>query len=269
MSESALANPSWWLPTWTLWRREMVRFIRQRSRVVGALGTPVLFWAVIGSGLGRSFRVPGFDATVNYLEYSFPGTLVLIVLFTSVFSMISIIEDRREGFLQSVLVAPVPRSTLVMGKVLGCTSLAVGQSLLFLLASPLAGIPLSLSAFAYALAVLILIGLGLSGLGFLLAWPMDSTQGFHAIMNLFLIPMWLLSGAFFPGGGAMLIVRWCMVLNPLTYAVGALRYAMYDSSSPYVAGLPGQGWCMVITFALASSTITASVLMVNRSWGRA
>ena len=104
----------------TLWHRELVRFYRQRGRVVGALGTPLVFWILIGSGFGRSFRMPGSGQTeeINYLEYFFPGTVILIVLFTAIFSTISLIEDRREGFLLSVLVAPVSRPTIVLGSFL-------------------------------------------------------------------------------------------------------------------------------------------------------
>lgn len=193
------------LPALSLWRREVVRFVRQRSRVVGALGTPVVFWLLIGSGVGNSFRPmaagDGGHVEMNFLEYSFPGTLVLIVLFTAIFSTISIIEDRREGFLQAVIAAPVRRSAIVLGKVMGSTTLAVVQALLFLTLAPLSGVPLTIGSVLAMTVVLTVVGLGLSALGFLIAWPMDSTQGFHAVMNLFLIPMWLLSGAFFPASG--------------------------------------------------------------------
>src|SRR5262245_3388607 len=121
------------ISTMTLWRREFVRFIRQRSRVIGALGSPIVFWAFIGMGLGRSFNPPGSIEKISYLEYFFPGTLVLILLFTSIFSTISIIEDRREGFLQAVLVSPAPRYSIALGKILGGTTLAWVQGLIFCL----------------------------------------------------------------------------------------------------------------------------------------
>jgi len=111
-----------WLPVWTLTVREVVRFLRQRTRLVGALGQPFLFWILFGAGLQGSFRGPG---DMSYQEYFFPGIAVLIVLFTSIFSTITIIEDRREGFLQGVLVAPIPRLALVLGKLCGGTTLAV------------------------------------------------------------------------------------------------------------------------------------------------
>ncbi|MEK6797548.1 MAG: ABC transporter permease, partial [Planctomycetota bacterium] len=174
----------WLLPAVSLWKREVVRFLRQRSRVIGALGTPLVFWVLVGSGLRNSVRVPGLPGASgdsNYLQYAFPGTIAMIVLFTAIFSMISVIEDRREGFLQAVIASPVRRSAVVFGKVLGSTTLAVGQSILFLLLAPLVGVPLSVASFVAVLGVLVVMSIGLSGLGLLIAWPMDSTQGFHAV----------------------------------------------------------------------------------------
>src|ERR1041384_8208853 len=126
------------LASFTLWQREIVRFFRQRSRVIGALGPPILFWFLIGSGLGNSFHM-GLSTPaegINYLQYFFPGTVSLIILFTAIFSTISVIEDRHEGFLQSVLVAPLSRLSLVLGKILGGTTLAFVQALLFLCLAP-------------------------------------------------------------------------------------------------------------------------------------
>src|SRR5690606_13673615 len=126
----------------------LVRFVRQPNRVIGALLTPIVFWLLIGGGIGRSFNAPGIPGSGNYLEFFFPGTILMILLFTAVFSTISIIEDRREGFLQSVLVAPVPRMAIVLGKVIGGTLLATGQGVLFLLLGPLIGIELTPATFA-------------------------------------------------------------------------------------------------------------------------
>jgi len=225
---SAIPTMSLLLPAMSLWRREMVRFVRQRSRVIGALGTPFVFWLLIGSGLRNSFQGAGVARpTMDFLEYSFPGTLVLIVLFTAIFSTYSVIEDRREGFLQAVIAAPAPRMAIVLGNVMGSTTLAVIQAMLFLLLAPLSGIPLTIGSVLTLAVVLTIVGMGLSALGFLIAWPMDSTQGFHAVMNLFLIPMWLLSGAFFPASGASRWLTWVMTVNPLTYGVAAVRHALY------------------------------------------
>jgi ABC-2 type transport system permease protein len=223
---SAPSAPVWLAPL-SLARRELVRFLRQRHRVIGALATPVVFWLLVGAGMGRSFQASGLPDGENYLQYFFPGTVLMILLFTAIFSTISIIEDRREGFLQSVLVAPVPRSAIVLGKVLGGTVLAFGQAVLFLLLGPLVGVRPSPAGAALALGLMALIALALAALGFCIAWRMSSTQGFHAVMNLFLMPMWFLSGALFPVHNASAPLRWVMRLNPLTYGLGGLRRALY------------------------------------------
>ena len=226
-----------WLPAASLWWREVVRFLRQRNRIIGALATPLVFWFLIGSGLGPSFQLPGSPRGVAYIEYFFPGTLVLIMLFTAIFSTISVIEDRREGFLQSVLVAPVSPGAIVLGKLLGGATLAALQALLFLALAPLIGLPLSPVALLAAVPVFLLVGLALTGLGFLVAWPMDSTAGFHAIMNIFLMPLWLLSGALFPAPDRSGWVGWVVALNPVSYCVSAVRRVLY-LGRPDAAGFP-------------------------------
>lgn len=261
MTESAVTTTSI-LPILSLWRREVVRFVRQRSRVVGALGTPVVFWVLIGSGLRNSFKGSA-GSNADYLEYAFPGTIALIVLFTAIFSMISVIEDRREGFMQAVLVAPVGRFAIVMGKVLGSSTLAIVQALLFLLLAPLIGVSLSVPSFLAMLGVLVVVSVGLSALGLLIAWPMDSTQGFHAVMNLVLMPMWLLSGAFFPAAGASRWIGLVMAVNPLTYGVSALRHALYLGTSG-ADGLPSWGVSIGVSIGFALVMIVLSAAVVTK-----
>lgn len=215
------------LPIASLWRRELVRFIRQRSRVIGAFGTPLVFWLLLGSGLRNSFQSPGDGAdSVNYLQYTFPGMVVLILLFTAIFSTISVIEDRQAGFMQAVLTAPVDRLAIVLGKVAGSTTLAIIQACLFLAMTPLVGLAWSVGSLLSTVAAMIVVSVGLSSLGFLLAWRMSSIQGFHAIMNLFLMPMWMLSGALFPAKGAAGWMSWVMAVNPLSYGLALVREAM-------------------------------------------
>jgi ABC-2 type transport system permease protein len=218
------------LPAFTLWWREVVRFYRQKARVAGVILSPLLFWIVLGSGFGTSFRSGEAAGQQHYLNYFYPGTLVMIVLFTAIFTMMSVIEDRNEGFLLSVLVAPVPRAAIVLGKVLGGTTLAAVQGLAFLVFAPLAGVHLTLESFVLIALTVFLVSFALTALGFAIAWPMDSTQAFHAIINLFLIPLWLLSGALFPLSGASGWIRGVMYANPLTYGVEALRTLMYPDA---------------------------------------
>ena len=249
----------------SLWRREMVRFFRQRSRIVGALGSPLVFWLLLGSGVGSSFRFGAANegASMGYLEYFFPGTVVLILLFTSIFSTISIIEDRKEGFLQSVLVAPIPRSAFVLGKLLGGTTLAVMQGVLFMLLAPLVNIPFS--AIPAALGMLALVAFGLTALGYIIAWKMDSTQGFHAIMNLFLIPMWLLSGSVFPAAGAPGWLKWVILMNPLTYGLAAVRSSIYGVQRAAAMNLPSFGISLAVSVVFAGSLFVAAILLTRRT----
>jgi len=217
------------LPSISLWWREIVRFYRQRSRVIGVVASPLLFWLVIGSGFGTSFRSSGAGGQ-HYLNYFFPGALIMIVLFTAIFTMMSVIEDRKEGFLLSVLVAPVSRSVIVLGKVLGGATLATLQGIIFLVFAPALGIHFTLPSLVLTVAVIFLVAFSLTALGFLIAWPMDSTGGFHAVINLFLIPLWLLSGSMFPLSGASFWIRALMRINPLTYGTDALRMLLYPGA---------------------------------------
>ena len=250
----------------TLWKRELVRFFRQKGRVVGALGTPVGFWILIGSGFGKSFRMPisTHANEINYLEYFFPGTITLIILFTSIFSTISLIEDRKEGFLLSVLVAPVSRPTIVIGKILGGTTLAFFQALAFVLLAPLIGIPLNGKQFASMLGVLFLIAFALTALGFAIAWKSESTQGFHAVMNLVLFPMWLLSGALFPITGASSWLGWVMKLNPLTYGVSSLRHILYAGNPAVVDGLLPLSQSILITSFFGIIALVVAFILASR-----
>jgi ABC-2 type transport system permease protein len=252
------------LPTATLWWREIVRFYRQRSRIVGALATPVLFWVLLGSGFAASFQPNGAPEGMRYAEYFYPGTIVLVVLFTAIFSTISVIEDRKEGFLQAVLVAPVSRAAVVLGKILGGTTLALGQALLLVLAAPLLGISLGVLDFVLIVVVLFAISFGLTTLGFLIAWRMESTQGFHAIMNLVLMPMWFLSGAFFPSTGAPGWLRLLMTLNPLTYGLAALRRALYPEVVSVGADVPTLALSFAVTVAFAAGAFLAARALVAK-----
>jgi ABC-2 type transport system permease protein len=252
-----------WKPVYTLTARELQRFTRQRSRILGALGTPIVFWLLIGSGLGRSFTSDLVGPGGSFLEYFFPGTFTLVILFTAIFSSISLIEDRHEGFLQGVLVAPAPRRAIVLGKILGSTILAAGQALLFLALAPLAGVPLTWSQIPALVLATVLVAFALGGLGFAAAWKIDSVQGFHAIMNLVLIPMWILSGALFPEAGASRWMALLLKLNPLTYGVAAVRHALYSPGSLEGGGLPGWPLSLAVTALFGALCFGVSVLLLR------
>lgn len=258
-----------WGAVSTLWWREIVRFLRQRSRVTGAFAQPLVFWLLLGGGINASFRAPGALESGSYMAYFFPGVIAMVLLFTAIFATIAVVEDRQGGFLQGVLVAPVSRLSIVLGQALGCTTLAVGQGLLFLLLAPFVGFSLTPSGAALGIAVMVLVAFALANLGLIIAWRMDSTQGFHAIMNLLLLPMWILSGAFFPAAGAAVWLRWVMAINPLTYGVTALRRSFYLGGKvpPEVASLSELWLAAAVTILFAVVMFVAAVRTVQRSAG--
>ncbi len=241
-----------WTPAYTLWRRELVRFYRQKARVVGVIASPLLFWILLGSGFSNTFHTPGAESVMSshYLSYFFPGSIVLIVLFTAIFSMMSLIQDRNEGFLLSVLAAPIRRSAIVLGKVMGGATLAAIQGWFFLIFSPLAGVHASALDILYSMLIIALTSFAITALGFMIAWPMDSTQAFHAVINLILLPLWLLSGALFPASGASGWLRTLVLINPLTYGVDALRNGLFPTEattfSPEFNLLATLGFCAVV-----------------------
>lgn len=245
----------------TLWLREITRFRRQRSRVIGSFLQPLVFWLLLGAGLKASFRPAGMPPGMNYFQYLYPGFIVLVLLFTAIFSTISTVEDRREGFLQGVLVAPISRPVIVLGQAMGGTTLAWIPSCIFLVLAPLAGITLSAGAVLAAAAIMAVIAFSLTCIGLVIAWRIESTQGFHAIMNLILIPIWLLSGAFWPESGAPAVLAWLMRINPLTYGVAALREALYMGQAGGIGALPNFVLSVVVAcvFAMAMYVLAARI----------
>ncbi|HLT45745.1 MAG TPA: ABC transporter permease [Rubricoccaceae bacterium] len=246
-----------------LWTREVVKFVRDRSRLVGALAQPLGFWVLLGLGFGGTFRMPGAEASVPYLEYLYPGIVALILLFTAIFSTISVVEERQQGFLQAALVAPVPRAAIVLGNVLGGTTLALAQAALFLLLAPLVGLAPSLAGLGIVAAAAVPTALAFTALGFVIAWRLETTRGFHAVMNLFLLPMWFLSGAFFPAEGAPAVLRALMYANPAFYGVSALRQGLYWPAEAPGAGLP-LGLALGVSALFALLLLGLATLTVRR-----
>jgi daunorubicin resistance ABC transporter membrane protein len=229
-------------------RRDLQRFVREKSRVFGALAQPLIFWLMIGSGMANTFRLPGADH-VSYLEYFYPGVLVMLVLFSAIFTTMSVIEDRHSGFLQSVLVSPGSRVSLVLGKCLGSAAVALIQGALFLVLAPAAGFALSNVAWVPLLAGIVLTCLALCTVGFGVAWWLDSTAAYHVVMSVLLLPLWILSGAMFPGRPGTWL-GWVVRLNPMSYAVSAVRRGIYGAALP--AGMLPEGrgpWLEVLVLS--------------------
>lgn len=246
----------------SLARREFTRFIRQPQRVAGTVAQPLLFWLFLGAGFGGSFRPEGME-NVTYLEYFYPGVMLMMMLFASIFSSITIIEDRDAGFLQGVLVAPVSRLAIVLGKVLGATSIAMIQTLIFTVAAPFLGLHLGAGALVLLLMGFLLTGIGFSALGFLLAWGMKSTSAFHAVMMVFLMPLWMLSGALFPIGNVPGWMKAVMLANPVSHALVIIRAPFYGGPATLFAD-GSYLLSLAVTLAWAGLCLGLSMARVNR-----
>ncbi|MBI5137497.1 MAG: ABC transporter permease [Nitrospirae bacterium] len=209
---------------YTIWLRDVRRFVRDRPRIIGSLVQPTLFLLVLGTGLGHgTFRAMAAGEGPDYMAFIFPGIVAMTILFTSAFSAISIIWDREVGFLKEVLVAPVSRWSVAVGKVLGGASVAVMQGCVMMLLAPVAGVGLSAPVVLTMLPIMFLVAFAMTAMGIAAAARMASMQGFTVIMNFVVLPIFFLSGAMFPLEG---LPPWMTVLvhvDPLTYGVDALR----------------------------------------------
>jgi ABC-2 type transport system permease protein len=246
-----------------LWRRDLIRFFRQPSRLAGALGQPIIFWFVIGAGMSGTFRMGG-AAGPGYLSFFYPGVVLMVVLFASIFTTLSVIEDRHRGFLQGVLAGPGSRFALVLGKTLGSASVALTQVALFLLLAPAAGFPYLSVSWPLLVAALALAAIGLAALGFAVAWIVDNVQGYHAIQMTLLVPLWVVSGAMFPvpadRPGFAAVMRW----NPISYAVSAARRALAGPAAPGV--LPGSALRdLAVCAAFAAAGLLLALLATRRA----
>jgi ABC-2 type transport system permease protein len=227
------------LAVWALTRREFQRFWGERARVAGFVASPLLFWVVVGSGFGD-------------LEFFFPGALTMTVMFSAMFSMMSLIEDRREGFLLSVLVSPAPRPAIVLGKVCGAAALAWLQGLIVLAGVFFTSLQHDVVALAGTAGALLLTALLLTVVSYVVAWRLSSTQAFHAVINLLLVPAWMLSGAIFSPVLSFAWVRWLMQANPLYYAQSLVRsFLVADAPSGGLAAVVLLG-CTGLALVLAA-----------------
>ncbi len=212
-----------WVVTGVIVRRELLLFVRQPSRIAAAIGTPCLLWLFLGSGFAQSFRAPAQLGEASYASYLLPGMMTLVAVFAAIFSSISIIEDRREGWLQSVLVSPAPRWSIALGKTLGGAIVAWVQAALLLAAAPLLDIHLTFGAVLLTLFAVAVTSIAMTAIGVAFAWRTETTAAFHAVMNLVFMPAWLLSGALFPPQGAAGWLEVVVHLNPLSWCTQAIR----------------------------------------------
>ncbi|WP_313696224.1 ABC transporter permease [Halorarum halobium] len=216
---------------YALWLRDVKRFVRSPSRVVGSLLTPLLFLVFLGSGLSGA-RIPGMPEGVDYLQYLVPGIAGFAMLFGASFAGLSILADRDVGFLKEILVAPVSRTSIVLGWIAGGSTTAFVQgSLIILLSIPLGFRVQSPLSLPLAGVVLVLLATTFVGFGIALASGFKDSQGFGLIIQFVIFPLFLLSGALFPLSGLPTPVQYLALANPLTYGVDALRGVLIGTST--------------------------------------
>jgi len=215
---------------YSMWLRDMLKFWRSKSRIIGALSTPLTFMLFLGPGLSSGFQFRGG----NVVDISFfaPGFISMSVLFASLFSGVSIIWERELGILKGILIAPVSRLLIVLGKAMGGVTIAMIQGILILIIAIFIGVNyVSFIGVLASIAVMFLLGIGFIGLGIALASKFESQEGFQMIMSFLTMPLVMLSGAFFPITGLPVLLKYLVYVNPLTYGVESFRWCLLGSST--------------------------------------
>lgn len=211
-----------------IWLRDVKRLLRDKPRIIGSIVQPTLYLFILGVGLQNAFRGGGSAAFgsaggFSFVSYLFPGIIGMSILFTSIFSAMSIIWDREFGFLKEIMVAPISRSSVALGKVLGGSTAAVIQGGILLIYAPLLGVRLGLVQLLEVVLVMMLLAFALTSIGVVIAARMKSMEGFQVIMNFLLMPMLFLSGAFFPLQGLPTWLTYLVRIDSLAYGIDALR----------------------------------------------
>ncbi len=218
----------------TLWLREIKRYLRDRTRVISSFFQPLLWLTIFGAGLGLSIRVS--LGAFSYQEFIFPGILCQTLLFTSMFMGISLIWDRQFGFLKEIMVAPISRISIFIGKMMGVSTDSLIQGMIVLMLGFLIGVKITLPIVIKVVPMMILITLGLACIGLTLASFMDSLESYGTIVTFVNLPMFFLSGALFPVNNLPPWLQWVVYINPLTYGVDALRTIILGSA--YISPFP-------------------------------
>ncbi len=217
----------------TLWKREVKRFVRERTRFISSFVQPMLWLIIFGVGLGSSIRG---SIGVNYQEFIFPGIIGQTLLFTSMFMGISVIWDRQFGFLKEILVAPISRVSIFIGKMLGVSTDSMIQGIIVLMLGFLIGVKITPAIAIEIIPLMLLITVGTVCIGLTLASFMNSLESYGTIMTFVNLPMFLLSGALFPVNSLPPWLHWIVYINPLTYGVDSLRTIILGSA--YVSPIP-------------------------------
>lgn len=220
---------------YTIWLREFITFMREKFRIIAMIGQPLLYLLVLGKGITAGMKLTG-ASDVDYIAFMYPGIIGMSILFTSMFSAISIIWDKEFGFLKEVLVAPVPRWGVALGKSLGGATIAMIQSAILICMAPIAHISLSVVVVIEMLVLSFLVSFAITSFFVVVASRMESMQSFQVVMNFIVMPLYFLSGAMFPMSTAPGWMKTLMAVNPLTYGVDAFRNVIFSRTMIVVHG---------------------------------
>lgn len=248
-----------WRGTWVIAYRELLRFVSERSRLIGSFLQPLLFLVIFGAGFGNVIGTlaPG----VNFIQFMYPGIIAMGVLTTSLFAGISVVADREFGFLREVLVAPIARSGIVLGKAVGAAAVALLQALVMLVIAPVVGVRLDAGIVLGLIPIVIVLSIALSGLGILIASFMRSQQGFQLLIQILIFPMIFLAGVFFPINQAPDWLRLLSKVNPMTYGVDAIRQVFLGASP--ALGVDLFGHVMTVGEEVAFAAVLGAVVLAG------
>jgi len=249
---------------YTIWYRDILRFWHDRMRMIGSIVFPLLFLFIFGSGLSGSmgFLVPGVDFT----QFMFPGIIGMTVLMNSFMSGVSVVWDREFGFLKEVLVSPVNRTSVAIGKTLGSTTIAMLQGVLILLFAPIIGVSFSASTLLALIPLMLLLAASMSSLGILLATRIKSMQAFQVVMQMLMFPMIFLSGVFFPVQGLPAWMNLLVKVNPATYGIAPIRQVMLGTTADSPLGVTVLGHTMSVWDNVAVVAAFGIVMTVLSMW---
>jgi ABC-2 type transport system permease protein len=218
-----------WRPVYVICMREFIKFFREKSRLLGTLARPVLWLFVVGNGMSSIIKP---QAGFSYLQFIFPGMIGMTILFSSIFSSISIVWDREFGFMKEMLVAPISRLSIVIGKTISGTLISVAQAVIILMLIPFLGMHITVMQFIEVVSISVLVSFCITSLGILIAARLTSFDGFNIIMNFLVMPMLFLSGAMYPVTSMPSALRHLTLLNPLTYGIDAFKHVLLKNGTP-------------------------------------
>lgn len=255
-----------WRGTWVVAYREILRFVSERSRMLSSFAMPLLFLVIFGAGFSNV--IGQLAGGVNFIQFMYPGIIAMTVLTSSLFAGISVVWDREFGFLKEILVAPIGRTGIVLGKAIGATLVALLQALIMLVLAPLLGVSLSPALVLQLIPIVVILSLGLSGLGILIASFMTSQQGFQVLIQILIFPLIFLAGVFFPVNSVPPWMEVISKVNPLTYGVDAIRQLFIGSNASLGVVVFGHTMTIVeevlMVSALSAILLGGAIVAFNR-----